>query len=189
MAEVDFILAPEEQAKLIECLLGQGLLFVPDARYSEPKYVTLEKIGDIREYAEGPMGVRLFFVLSPTFSQHSLEMRDVVSKDDHKRLFHVAQRRGGPYLDLLLSTLRNHPAPLLVSGSSAYYRCYWIGATEVEIPAPTELKVLHKSLLAWLRDRGRCVVTTKAGRRYWVGSTAEDMLLHGVRSNVDGLRL
>ena len=189
MPEVDFILAPEEQKRLIEHLLGEGLLFVPDVRYSEPKYVTLDKIEYIREYEEPSKGARLFFVLSPTFSQHSLEMHAIASEENREPCFCVLQRHGGPYLDLLLSSLKSRPAPLLVSGFSAYYSSYWIGAPGTEIPVPNELKALHKSILAWLRDHGRCVATARAGRRYWVGLAAEDMLLHGVRSNVESLRL
>jgi len=189
MPEVDFILAPEEQMHLLEYLLSQGLLFVPDLRYTEPQYVILDQLEEIRKYTEGAVKERLFFVLSSTYTQHSLEMREVVSIHDQTHFYYVAQRHGGPYLDLLLSTKQEGLTPLLVSGFSAYYRSYWSGTSRMEIPAPNELKLLHKSILAWLGNHGRCVITGKVRRRYWVGRGAEDMLLRGVKSNVNGLHL
>ena len=190
MPEVDFILAPDEQMGLIEYLLNRGLKFVPDIHYDEPAYATLDSMQEILRYAEPPTGTRLFFVLSPTFSPHPLGMRALPSAPQRpNQCFYVVQRRGGPYLDLLVSVLRHVPAPLLVSGFSAFYPSYWIGSPEVEVPAPSELKALHKSVLAWLRDHGRCVVTANARRRYWMGAAAEDAISHGVRCNVQNLLL
>jgi hypothetical protein len=116
-------------------------------------------------------------------------MRAIASGPQSEQRFYVNQRSGGPYLDLMLSNVESGPTPLLLSGFTAYYRSYRIGGGEPELPVPTELKALYKSVLAWLRDRGRCAVTQNAGRRYWIGRRAEQMLLDGARTNVEGLRL
>jgi hypothetical protein len=186
MPEIDFILSPNEQRRLVKVLLDEDLVFVPSLRYTSARYAELRRAEEICDVAnslemEGP-----FFLISPDFSEHRLEM--VPLEWQGERRFFLRQRHGGPYMDLLPSRMRHHVTPpILTSGFCATYRTYWVGMPPAEVAAPPGVSNLMKFVAAWLRKSCRSLTARKTKRRYWVGPEALSCLRAGTTCSVQGL--
>ncbi len=191
MAQTDFVLGMRDQEDLVRFLFSAGATMVPSMDYASANYVELRSVeAALTAIGSGELTGPIF-VLDRKFSQYPLVMDSVESaaaEQSRQERYFLHQRHGGPYLDFYSCfTKPRSLQPVITSGFIGFYRTYFVGPKETEVPAPQALKDLYRRAASLVRSR--CLKVTVPGERtYWVGKEALTQIASGFATNVSGLR-
>ena len=168
MPQADLLFSRAEHEALVQFVFEQEACLVP----SHLPTSTLIEIMDAESYRTYiDKGERLFHIQRRDFTRAPLEIRRVRSADG-REVFYVAQRSGGPTVDLLGPFQSEEGSQLRIAdGFISHHPTFWNPLTHSNEKAPPAQKAFYNLLLKYIRAHA---VRTKAGKRtYWVGlSTA-----------------
>ena len=186
MAEFDFILAPDDQARLIDFLLRSGAAMVPSIAYPSATHKTITDVESAQRLIHENELIGPFFVDWPDWKSFPYMYSEIVKEGFIK--FFLKQRHGGPYMDFLPCWIeKDQNRQIITSGFVGYYSKYWIEELGAEIPAPKDLKRRYATTTAYLRSF--CKKANARSRIYWIGESALALIDCGVRPAVDDLDL
>ena len=185
MAELDFILINNEQAKLIDYLLELKAMFIPSLDYERPEFLELINREEIEKTINsldlnGPI-----FLLWENISRYPLEF-DSITKEG-KKIYYLMQRYGGPYIDFgPCKIFVEGKDKFITSGSIGHYAKYWIEELDDNIKVSEEIKSKYKEITKFIKTMTKRVKSKSGIRYYWVGREAIKMLQNSeIRDSLD----
>lgn len=167
MAEFDFYLTDEERRELVQYIfLNQGsLLFIGDI--DKPNIDHVKSIEEFEIYMEREK--YYFIILSDFFKEQDLKF----TYDEFTKKYYLAQRWGGPYIDISFYLGWPEDSSIKVKRTWIDYYANWIdiektdGVYLYEFKASQELKDYVKMLVKFCKSMCKQVVG-RNGKKYWV---------------------
>lgn len=159
MPQIDFYLNIEEKCNLIELILENNGILIPELNYDSPEY---HIIHDINEYNDFTMENSLFFILLKSYMKYPLKF-DYFEKDNQKK-FYIMQRYGGPYIDFYSSG--SIEGNFIGSGAISYYP-YFYDDKNLSFYPPIELIEFYKTITKYIKSITLPYKTQK--RKYLIG--------------------
>ena len=155
MPQIDFKTSSIRIEKMIEELLDEGCLIVPDMRYSAREYL---KLSTIAEFTEIRHKTNVFFIIHNDWETQLL--MHSISKSEHVLL----SKGSEPYI--ALATFRVKEGDQLIEkGSLSYQSMYWDFEIEMDLPSPPHLIKIYKKAVKCLKTNAQ---KEKRGfKTYW----------------------
>jgi hypothetical protein len=146
MSEIEFLMTNAERIALLRKVLEEGAAIIPDKQYAEKKcslITSLDQIDDLLDH-------RLYFVLRSDWKVEDLVMRSF-SKDGQET-YHLAQRYGGPTINMLLYPEGSLDGqPVLGRGSLHYYPFYYSGIDGAHLDPPKAMKDFFSNMSRFVK--------------------------------------
>jgi len=176
MAAFNFILDNEDQIRLINFLLEDGAVLVPDLFYKKKRYQVIKNAQEQIDLERNLKTKGPTFVSWNCYDQYPYIFHSI--KRDEGLRYSLTSKSGGPYIELLLcGENKKEYGYLLTTGFVAHYSCYWIDELDENIPMCQPLKEKYKEVVKFIKKGSKKL---KAGRRvYWVGEKAFKGLVSG----------
>jgi hypothetical protein len=173
--QTDIVFGDKDIQHLFKYLLEQGAKFVPDIRYTSPRYQELDTLKAIM--ASRQMS-KFLFVVHHCYTRYPLEMRRFKNHTD----YYIVQRNGGPSLDLFCPGLISQTGKsILGQGFIGCYPTFWNPVSEHNEKSPSELLAFYHDAVRWIK-RVSIRKTTKK-RIFYVGQEAHNLIMRGCPSN------
>ena len=182
--QTDLLFGRAETEEFVRFILEAGAWLVPSHLHG-PDVVPISDIAAFQTCLEDME--KLFHIQHEDFSRCPLEVRSARSAEG-RETFYVAQRIGGPTLDLLGPyEFEENGKTRIGGGFIGYYPTYWNTQTQSNEDAPVAQKAFYRKLLAYVSANS---VKTKAGKRtYWVGTSTATLFREGVAALPDSWAL
>lgn len=181
MPQCYFFVTQEDEARIVDWILGDDGWLVPGLDYDTPKY---EEIRSTEKYLDARQKTNLFFVLHPSFYECALALVAHSSGPKVGKHF-LMQRVGGPALSWFVPRIyEKENLKVLPAGMVAYYPTY-------RKAIPGEIQEVPKETGSFYRDLLRVLKLGASPRKvelrtYWVARNAEEAFREGsVRPGLD----
>lgn len=149
MSQIDLLISDADRSELLKWVLRQGASIVPDAHFEQATYWSVTSSDQLSRLLDH----RQYFLLRSDWQQEDLVMRPVVNIERGQG-FYIAQRQGGPALNLLLYPETQEVSPVLGRGALHYYPFYYSGADRRQIAPPGPMKDFFADFAKRLKSEG-----------------------------------
>ncbi len=175
MPQTDTFMAEHDLYYLIQFLLDQDCVLVPDLIYTEPSLLMIDSMREF-EKRRTNQGEKLFFVLSESWQNSPLEFGQY--KKEERTLYYIKQKVGGPTLDIFAPNLIvQENRCVLPHGYIGYHSRFWNPTENTNEVAPDTLKSAYRKATKHL---GKDATKVKLGQRtYLIANNARKKLEEG----------
>ena len=169
MPDTNFYLTDYSRELLFDFIQSQGGELVPDLHYDKPEYEIVKDVNQFMEYIETKtVG---FYIISKKFDDEDL----VITKNtfSEKPIYHVVQRVGGQYIDLVLYRGWADDATVKMKSTHVGYYARFLDKDDfsIEYKASEELKDFYKRMLKFLRSL--CKKVNINGKNYYIDKNSD----------------
>jgi hypothetical protein len=174
MAEIEFFATEEEIVEVLNWLLDQGCILIPDPKYDSSSITRLTQLSAIRKVA---VSKSHFFVIREDLLESPLSLREVTTPAKH--FFYIYPRTGGPTLQFWAGKqfekeMRDH----LSSSWLSYYSWYEDSTTGERKKVSKGLLDIYSGFTKMIRAKCRRI---KPGKRvFWITPSVEKLVRRGV---------
>lgn len=175
MPEINILFSRTEDEGIVRHVLSLGGWLVPSSLDS----LRLLRINDIAGYRKRfDQQERLFHIQHKSFDLAPLEVRHALTHDG-RNIWYVAQRNGGPTVDLLGPyDFDDGGRHRIAGGFLGHYPTFWNPNVRANQAATTTQKEFYGALLRHIRANA---LKTRAGKRTcWIGRTTATDLKAGL---------
>jgi len=182
--QTDLLFGRAETEEFVRFIMAMGAWLVP-SHLNGPDVIRICDIAEFQACLDS--AEKLFHIQHEDFNRCPLEVRNVRTEDG-REVFYVAQRTGGPTLDLLGPYEFQENGKVRIGGGFiSHYPSYWNTRTQANEAAPPAQKAFYRQLLTYIRANA---VKTKAGMRtYWVGNSTATLFRQGTAALPDSWAL
>ena len=175
MPELDLYLSWKDIREFVDHVLQEGAVLVPDFDYQSEEYTAIQ---DSETFERLRRKTSLFFILKDSYFRSPFEIRKITKRG--RVVFYIAQRSGGPTIDLLLSgEFREKGQTWIRPGFIGYHPTFWNTKAHRNEKPPDSLVAFYNSLVKQVKKGAKRI---KPGvRAHWVGGHAQELVRQGAK--------
>ena len=174
MPEIEFFAVEPENVEMLEWLLEQRCVLIPDMHYVSPSLTRLTEVPAVRNVARE---IPHFFVIRDDLIESPLSVREVNTPE--KDFFYVDSRTGGPCLELYWGRrFEEHGQSRLSASWLSRYPWYEDSLTGARKRLPKDLVSLYSGFAKVVQAKRRKIKPGK--REFWVSEEIERLVRNGL---------
>lgn len=184
MAELEFLMVPEDVQPIVEHMFSLGLSFIIDNQWSSgPDIFTASSVEEVQRLVSSNSG---FFLTHPSYFMCDFVVKSVYNKPTGKIIYFIIQGNGGPCIEFKSSrVLRKDCHKYITTGSIMYRRSFFNTLTNQMDLAPKSLVSMYKNITSMIKSKSTMVNSVNRKKTYWIGAkTLEELRAGSLRFTV-----
>jgi hypothetical protein len=174
MPEIEFFAVEPENGEMVEWLLEQRCILIPDMHYESASLTRLTGVAAVRNIA---CEIPHFFVIRDDLIESPLSVREVHTPEKH--FYYVDPRTGGPCLELYCGRrFEQHGRGHLSASWLSVHPWYEDSVTRARKKLPKDLLSVYSGFAKVVRAKRRRIKPGK--REFWVSEEVERLVRDGL---------
>ena len=168
MPGLSYCISEAENKDLIQLILDDGGMFIPEINYPSEDYLMIRQYEDLSEFFNPSCK---FLVLNQKYSTIPVEVRHV--KNDEKEFWFVSLQSGGPTIEIDYSRFDSIENGYEIIPSDIYYAAkYWDWQNREFFKPPIEIAVSYNHFVKFIKHLTKPVKPKSwVNQRLWISKS------------------